>query len=200
MRNWPWTKKRSLTETLKSLGNVNTSEIVPMGDVHDFFERIKNEKYPWYEQAWDRTHVWLYDTSWSIYRWFDPCHQQVRCAIPNKWIDSTELVLLVNFAIIKEFVEIEMDSVVWDDVDRPTVFAAGVWLKESYEYITKQRGEMQARYNEALKAASDMPTAVRKQMTHEQLYGDTNRIEADINERDKQVLLGLVEYRQWMWI
>lgn len=178
---------------------IDASKVVPMGDVHEFFESIKNRKYPWYERAWDRVHMWLYDASWSIYRWFNPCHKQVRSAIPNKWIDSTELILLVNFTIIKEFVENEMDSVVWDDVDRPTVFAAGKWLKESYEYITKQRDEMQARYNKALTIASDLPSETRKQMTYEQQYGDTNRIEAEIDKRDRRVLLGLAKYRQWLW-
>lgn len=65
----------------------------------------------------NRLSKWL----WSIYNmsdtyiypvkcYFFPNHNLVRKSIPNEWIDSTELIRLINFSIVTEFVEKEMDA------------------------------------------------------------------------------------------
>lgn len=195
--SYPWTDvDKKLQERLKAS---ETETPVRVECVETWFEEIKNRKIPWWESVWiDVTHWWHLAT-WAVYRWFRPCHQPVRAAVPRKWMDCTELILEVNFAIIKEFVENEMDSVSWDDKDRPETMVAGQWLRNSYEYITKGRALLQDAYSKALREASDLPLEVRKAMTYEQKYGASNKIKAEIDERDKQVLLGLAEYRQWMW-
>lgn len=183
----------------KMLEEAEVSESVEIKCVETWFEEIRNRKIPWWERVWIRVEHWWHDTVWNVYRWMKPCHQPVRDAIPREWCDCTELILQVNFAIIREFVENEMDSVVWDDPERPQVMAAGEWLRESYKYITETRVELQDQYSQALNHSSDLPLEIRKAMTYEQKYGESNRIEQEIDDRDKQVLMGMAEFRQWMW-
>lgn len=175
------------------------SEPVRIECVETWFDEIRNRKLPWWEHWLINAEYWWHDLAWGIYRWFKPCHQPVRDAIPRAWCDCTELILQVNFAIIKEFVENEKDSVTWDDPERPGLMAAGKWLRDSYDYITKHRGELQDQYSQALSCSNNLPLETRKAMSYEQKYGESNRIEQEIDDRDKQVLLGLAEHRQWMW-
>lgn len=197
MMNYPWTnqtkKLKKLLEESKDL------EPVAITCVETWFDEMRQRKIPWWERVCVDVEHWWHDTTWGIYRWFKPCHQPVRDAIPRVWTDCTELIVDVNFAIIKEFVENEMDGVVWDDPERPQLVAAGVWLRESYDYITKHRGELQAQFSKALNVSNNLPLETRKQMTYEQKYGESNRIEQEIDDRDKKVLAGMAEYRQWMW-
>lgn len=185
----------------KQLDDIKSEDLKPVHipDIQQWFEDTKNIKLPWYESMWYDIERNFHDAVWSVYRWFVPCHQAVRKAVPRKWMDCTELVLNVNFAIIQEFVEHEMDSVVWDDAARPEVMAAGQWLRTSYEYITKHRAELQQQCSDALIVASDLPPQQRRQMTFDQIYGEFERIEQEIADRDQQVLGGLARYRQWMW-
>ena len=76
---------------------------------------------------------------------------------------------------------------------------AGQWLRTSYVYITKHRAELQQQCSDALIVASDTPIQQRRQMTFDQIYGEFERIEQEIADKDQQVLLGLARYRQWMW-
>jgi len=201
MRAYPWTSKTKLSEELtKALEeSKDSSKCVTIVDTDDWFDQIRNRVIPWYMKVWYAIERNFYEASWGIYRWLNPCHKPVRNAIPRRWCDVTELVLLVNFAIIKEFVEEEMDSVVWDDESRPEVLAAGKWLKSSYEYITKERAILENQQDEALKDASNMSKADRKNTTYKERYEKFNEIEAEIIKRDRDVLIGLAEYRVWLW-
>jgi len=195
MYSYPWTNMK------KKLDDIKSGDLTPVrvDDMHQWFEDIKNRHVPWYESMWYSVERNFHDVVWSIYRWFVPCHQSVRQAVPRKWMDCTQLILDVNFAIIKEFVEHEMNNVTWDDESRPMVKEAGEWLRASYVYITKHRSELQQQYDEALASASDVPFEQRRTMTYTQLYGESNRIEQEIDDRDQQVLMGLAKHRQWMW-
>jgi hypothetical protein len=195
--NYPWT---NTTKKLQQrLDEAKNSEPVKIECIETWFDEIRNRKLPWWESLWLDVTFWWHDTTWAIYRWFKPCHAPVRSAIPRTWTDCTQLILDVNFAIIKEFVEQEMASVVWDDPDRPELCAAGEWLKESYEYITKGRAELQQRFSDSLEAANNHPLQIRKQMTYEQKYGESTKIEQEIDDQDRKVLEGLARFRQWMW-
>lgn len=195
--NYPWTNHTKKLQ--KALEESKNTEPVRIECVETWFDEMRSRKSPWWETLMIRVEHWWHELAWDVYRWFRPCHQPVRAAVPNTWIDCTELILDVNFAIIKEFVENEMESVTWDDPERPHLLAAGVWLRESYDYITRHRVELQEQFSEALRVSSDLPLETRKRMTYEEKYGESNRIEQEIDDRDKKVLLGMAEYRQWMW-
>jgi hypothetical protein len=195
--NYPWTNHtKKLQQLLEESKHEEPKQITC---VETWFENIRQQKIPWCEHWMIKLEHWWHELTWDVYRWFKPCHQPVRAAVPQHWCDCTELILLVNFAIIQEFVEQEMDNVVWDDVDRPQLVAAGQWLKESYTYITKHRAELEEKFTQALRSSEDLPLETRKAMTYQQKYGEANRIEQEIADRDKQVLLGMAEHRQWMW-
>ena len=201
MRTYPWSSKNKLSQELTEAleESKDPSTIKRIDCVETFFEEIRNSKTPWYlSWKWSIEH-WVHDVSWNVYRWFVPCHKPVRDAVPRRWTDCTQLILDVNFAIIKEFVEEEMNNVVWDDPDRTQVFEAGVWLRDSYEYITKERALLEEKYNEALASKDNLPLETRKAMTYDQKYGEANRIEQEIADKDEQVIMGLAKHRQWMW-
>jgi hypothetical protein len=69
-------------------------------------------------------------------------------------------------------------------------------LRTSYEYITKGRLELQKQFDKELEIAS---SSSKKGIPYKERYGETNRIEALIDEKDKEVLIGLANYRQYLW-
>jgi len=199
--NYPWTSKRKLAKELEeAIEEVkDVSKLIHIKDVDDWFDQIKNRKVSWYESLWYKSQRYLHDISWSIYRWFNPCHKPVRNAVPRKWCDVTELVLLVNFAIIKEFFEEEMQNVIWDNEDNPKVVAAGKWLKKSYDYINKDREELLIKIDQAIREATDLPKEVRKNLSYNERYGMVNLLEEELSSRDRKVLIGLAEHRECLW-
>jgi hypothetical protein len=194
--NYPWTNRNLYKEIEESIKSENFTQIT---DIDDFFDKLKNKHIPWYKKLLIKIEQTFHKISWGVYRYFKPCHKPVRKAIPREWCDVTELVLLVNFAIIKEFVEEEMDSVVWDDEERPILLSAGKWLRESYDYITKERDVLLQNQDTELSIASNLSKQERKGLSYHQRYGKVNELEKLIAEKDKKVLLGLAEYREYLW-
>lgn len=199
MYTYPWTNLTKKLEQRSEQAKQELSTSIRIDDMHQWFEDIKNIRLPWYESLWYDIERKFHDTVWWIYRLFRPCHQDVRRAIPRRWTDSCQLILDVNFAIIKEFVEHEMDNVAWDDSDRPAVQEAGKWLRESYTYITFHRHTLQGKHLEALRNAGEIPVNKRRTMTYDQIYGEANAIEQEIDDRDRRVLEGMAKHRLWMW-
>lgn len=201
MKRYPWTSQKTIDDHLQQACEEakDPTNIKRIDCIEEFFEEMRNRKTPWYQSLWWSMEHWLHDTSWAVYRWFKPCHDPVRKAIPRAWSDCTQLILDVNFAIIKEFVEEEMDNVVWDDEARPILVEAGQWLRDSYEYITRGRAVLEDSYHAALKSKDDLPLAERKKMTYAEKYSEANKIEQEIEDRDEQVLVGMAKHRKWMW-
>jgi len=199
--NYPWTSKRKLAKELEEAieESKDPSKCVRITDIDEWFDQLRNRKIPWYESLWHKLERNFHDTSWTIYRWFNPCHKLVRKSVPRKWCDTTELVLLVNFAIIKEFVENEMNDVYWDNKDNPKVFAAGKWLNKSYEYIVSERNQLLDEIDKALQEATDLPKDLKKTLTYEERYGRVNILEAELASRDRKVLVDLAEHRECLW-
>ena len=190
--NWPWTNQEK--ELQKLLKEAENSPSVEIKDIDDFFDRIKNRKTSFWEDLWFNINYNSKEFAWKLYRWFKPCHQRIREVIPNRWIDLPDLTLSINFEIIKSYVEEEMDNVSWDHHEKYIEVAN--WLRASYEYITKGRIELQLQFDKELEIAS---SSSKKGMPYEERYGETNRIEGLIDEKDKEVLIGLANYRQYLW-
>ena len=190
--NWPLTNQEK--ELQKLLKEAENSPSVEIKDFDDFFDRIKNRKTSFWEDLWFNINYNSKEFAWKLYRWFKPCHQRIREVIPNRWIDLPDLTLSINFEIIKSYVEEEMDNVSWDHHEKYIEVAN--WLRASYEYITKGRIELQLQFDKELEIAS---SSSKKGMPYEERYGETNRIEGLIDEKDKEVLIGLANYRQYLW-
>jgi hypothetical protein len=176
------------------LKEAENSPAVEIKDIDDFFDQIKNRKSSFWEDLWFNINYNTKEFAWKVYRWFKPCHQRIRKVIPNRWNDLPDLTLSINFEIIKSYVEEEMDNVSWDHHEKYIEVAN--WLRTSYEYITKGRLELQKQFDKELEIAS---SSSKKGIPYKERYGETNRIEALIDEKDKEVLIGLANYRQYLW-
>lgn len=190
--NWPWTNiSKKLKERLEKKDDLKT--FIRIENLDDWFDEIRNRKYPWYEKVWNKIYVKTNDLAWNIYRFFNPCNKRIRKVIPNTWCDLSELTLRINFEIIKSYVEEEMDQIVWTSDE--THNEVGKWLKESYEYITKEREQLLKDFDEALEHSSEN----LRSLPYGERYKVPNEIEALIDKKDKEILIGLANYRQFLW-
>ena len=147
---------------------------------------------------WFRVHVWwdLREMYWSVYRFFNPCHKDIRKAIPRQWCDITSLVVDVNFAMILSFKkEADESFVEWDDTPEHRKFKN--WLDVAAHWITEGRPSLEAQ-RDALYPPSPLPDEM-KGLTYDQLYGSLNQVEKLIDETDTNILKQMIEYREYMW-
>jgi hypothetical protein len=165
---------------------------------------------------WDilpyRWNMWYYDKVKPI---FKPKHSRLRKAIPRQWCDITSLIVDVNFEFIKAFYEDEyVDGVVdWTATEHHHEFSK--WLEQSYGYITKERPSLEKEKDEAYpKNSGDFFDSFEK-ITDEQgrtvyrmkddgvpydvKYGEVNRLEKLIEEKDTEILTQLIKRRDYFW-
>jgi hypothetical protein len=190
--NYPWTDP--LKKLKKALENSKKEEPIRYTpeELQDFLESIKNRDYPLVNRIWDKIRFGFYDFTWYVYRLYKPCNQRIRKAIPRSWCDLTELTLLVNFEIIKSFVENEMNSIEWNSDEHHK--AAAAWLNSSYKYITEERVQLE----EDLRIAYNN-VDYRSELPYGEKYKEVHRIEKTIEESDKSVIIGLANYRNFLW-
>lgn len=149
---------------------------------------------------------------------FKPHHSRLRKAIPRQWHDLSSVIIDINFEIIKSFYEDEYSSgiVDWQADEHHSKFAK--WLEGAYKYITIERPQlekqMDASYPEAKlddwfgEAETDKNGNVTHRMktceerygkSYEEVYGEVNRLEALINEKDTKVITEMVKRRDYFW-
>lgn len=149
---------------------------------------------------------------------FKPHHSRLRKAIPRQWHDLSSIIIDINFEIIKSFYEEEYSSgiVDWEADEHHSKFAK--WLEGAYKYITIERPELQKQMDAAYPEAklddwfgeeeTDKHGNVTRRMktceerygkTYEEVYGEVNRIEALIDEKDTKVITEMVKHRSYFW-
>lgn len=150
---------------------------------------------------------WRDDVVLPITTWFNPRQKWLTDVIPTRWCDKTELITMVNFAILIDFVEGEngLDQLYidWDEqlkggfigqeyVDNVKhVYGE---LRDVYYYIKTERASLQKRLNDSYPPYPDT-----RALTYEAAYGETNRLEAEIEERDTWALHKIAEHRGVLW-
>lgn len=190
MFTWPWTNiKKELDKRLEEA----SSEGAKFYTFDEVKESIFNYNPTKWEKFWFGLKYEIHELSWKIYRQFKPCHSRIRNVIPKQWCDLTELTLLVNFEIIKSFVEDEMDIIDWEQSEETKEAAA--WLKSSYKYITEERKQLQ----DDLETAYSRVDFLDKTLAYEEKYREVIAIEEKINDTDKEILIGLANHRAWLW-
>lgn len=172
----------------------------------------------------EKFHVW---DIWDLlpYRWsmlyydkikpiFKPRQERLRKSIPRTWCDTSELVVDLNFEMIKIFYEDEyMAGIVdWQSDDTHKEFAS--WLENAYEYITKLRPkfkeDLENSYpplkpiEEWLKPKTDengrkFYEMIDDGVPYEVKYAEVNRIEKLIYEKDTEVITEMVKRRGFFW-
>jgi hypothetical protein len=172
------------------------------------------EKYGFWD-AWD-----LFPYSWRMTYYdkikpiFKPQNQRIRKAIPRTWVDVTELVVTVNFEMIKSFYEDEYkaDIVDWEATEKHSEFAK--WLEEAYEYVTKIRPQLEIDLQNAYppsKPIEEMFERIPQEdgttriymkddgIPYEVKYKEVNRIEKLIEDTDTEILTEFVKRRNYFW-
>jgi len=147
---------------------------------------------------------------------FKPQNKRLRKVIPKTWIDISSLIETINFEFVKKFYEEEyVDGIVdWEQSGEDHVKFAR-WLEETYRYITVHRPRLEKELDDAyppLRPIEDMfeesDTLYKgkkafklkdREGTYEELYGEVNRIEQLIENRDTEVLTEIVKRRQYFW-
>ncbi len=140
------------------------------------------------------------DTWYKFKCVFKPYGKKYRAAIPNTWIDVCVLIEDVNFAFVKGFYEDEYKSGIVDwngsgkDVEK---FAK--WLEKAYNYITVERPKLQKDLDTAYPPLTEKRLTQVNWKTYEKEYGEVDRIERLIKDKDTKVLNNIVKYREYFW-
>jgi hypothetical protein len=168
--------------------------------------------------GWDllpfRWKRWYYDKIRPI---FAPQNDRYRKAVPRTWVDVSHLIEIVNFEFIKGFYEGEYlhGSTDWEGTGEHAVEFAR-WLESSYDYITIDRPQLEKDLDAAypplpplkdmfVPCETDENGKVRMYKmvddgrTYEEKYGEVNRIEQLIQDKDTDILTQLVKYRHFFW-
>lgn len=148
---------------------------------------------------------------------FKPQNKRLRKVIPKTWTDISGLIETVNFEFVKQFYEEEyVNGIVdWEKSGEHHIEFA-CWLEETYQYITVGRPKLEKDLDKAyppLLPIEDMFTPheykedgsvksykmIDQGQTYEELYGEVNRIEQLIVDKDTEVLTEIIKRRQYFW-
>lgn len=189
MMNWPWTKWTSVLKELnkrKQDCEDHPEKLIKLESVEDFFATIKEYK----PTIFDKFKWWANDFVWDVYRSFKPCHQQIRKAIPNRWTDITELIRIVNFELLKSFHDNEMHIIEWNSNELHAEFKS--WIDKAYQYITIERPQLEDQISHSY-------PPLGSKGTYEEKYGELNRLEKLLAQKDTEVLTEMVKKREMFW-
>jgi len=147
---------------------------------------------------------------------FAPQNKRYRKAIPRTWVDTSHLIEIVNFEFIKGFYEGEYlhGHTDWEGTGEHAVEFAK-WLESAYDYITIERPQLEKDMDNAYPPLRPMEewfeetdeTHNGKKLfkmkerteSYEELYGEVNRLEQLIQDKDSEILTQLVKYRHFFW-
>jgi hypothetical protein len=148
---------------------------------------------------------------------FSPQNERYRKVIPRTWTDVSHLLEIVNFEFVKGFYEGEYlhGSTDWEGTSpRHVEFAH--WLESAYDYITIERPQLEKdmdnaypplrpieEWFETCEADESGKVKMLKMKddgkTYEEKYGEVNRLEQLIQDKDTEILTQLVKYRHFFW-
>jgi len=148
---------------------------------------------------------------------FKPQNKRLRKVIPRTWADVSSLIENVNFEFVKKFYEEEyIDGVVdWEQSGEHHVEFAR-WLESTYQYITVERPKLEKEMDDAYPPMPPIDewfkpneynedgtvksyTMADRGQSYEELYGEVNRLEQLITDKDTEVLVEFVKRRQYFW-
>ena len=161
--------------------------------------------------------VWRMSYYEKIRPIFSPHNKRYRKAIPRTWSDVSSLIETVNFEFIKGFYEGEYlrGNTDWEATGLHAVEFAK-WLESAYDYITIERPKLEKQMDDAYpplpplgemfvpceyddKGKVKMFKMVDDGKTYEEKYGEVNRLEQLIQDKDTEILTQLVKYRYFFW-
>jgi hypothetical protein len=155
--------------------------------------------------------MWYYDNVKPLL-W--PCHSRIRKAVPRGWMDITNLILDVNFEMLKSFYEEEYKANTTDWKGSSEQHAAfEQWLIKAYRYVTVERPILNQRldnsyppskpfdemFEPVVRDGKKFYTLVDDGIPYEVKYKDVIHFEKVIFEKDTEVLTGMITNREYFW-
>jgi len=148
---------------------------------------------------------------------FKPQNVRYRKVIPRTWTDVSHLIEIVNFEFIKGFYENEYlhGHTDWVGTGEHAVKFAK-WLESAYDYITIERPQLEKDTENAFpplrpidemfipcetddKGKVKLYKMSKRKESYEELYGEVDRLEQFIQDKDSEILTQLVKYRHFFW-
>lgn len=148
---------------------------------------------------------------------FNPENRRYRKVIPRTWSDVSSLIEITNFEFIKGFYEDEYlhGNTDWEATGEHAVKFAK-WLEAAYDYITVERPNLEKQMEDAYpphrpldemfepcepdeNGKVKMYKMIDDGKTYEEKYGEVNRLEQLIQDKDTDILTQLVKYRHFFW-
>jgi hypothetical protein len=148
---------------------------------------------------------WIRETSFTLTIKFSVKYDKLRYflnprqkwlikQIPNEWNDKTNLIPLVNFSMVKHFVEVEDARCITDwanSGDSANKFYTE--LKDCHDYIKNRRPQLEKDLD------ASYPDEDNRTGNYEIDYAETNRLELLINKEDTKYLTWIVVNRDFFW-
>ena len=165
--------------------------------------------------VWDilpyKWNMWYYEVIKPIFR---PSNSRIRNSIPRQYRDVTSLIVDVNFEFIKAFYEDEyVDGVVdWTATENHKEFAE--WLERSYTYIIDERPKLEKQKENSYPKMGPFDQLFEEiiddngkklfqfkddGIPYDVKYGEVNRLEKLMVERDTDILNQLIKRRDYFW-
>ena len=147
---------------------------------------------------------------------FVPQNKRYRKAIPRTWTDVSHLIEIVNFEFIKGFYESEYlhGHTDWEGTGSHAVEFAK-WLESAYDYITIERPKLEKDMDNAYPPfrpidewfeetegtfnGQKLFKMKSRKESYDELYGEVNRLEQLIQDKDTELLSQLIKYRYFFW-
>jgi hypothetical protein len=189
---------------------------------------FKNLFRVFYEPSMLANRFWRDDVIYPITTWFNPRQKWLTKVIPNTWCDKVELIPLVNFAILIDFVEKE-NGLNQLDMDWEQEMRDGHVSQDYIDKVMHVYGELKAVYNyikvEKPQLEKDLENSYPKRLvpidqvfiplpcggaqmastetiyggSYNEVYAVTNRLEKLIDEKDTWALQKIIEHRHCLW-
>lgn len=176
--------------------------VEPMFDMHDFRgnDEYFKKKYP--IQYFIREKILMRLTHRYVSTWWyenvsaklNPRQKWLMKGIPSTWSDKVWLIPEINFKMVTHFIEEEkcFDHTDYENSgELHAIFAKE--LKECYDYIKNERPTLTKQMEDAY------PTKELKNLSYEERYGEVNRIEKEIEDKDTKWLVWIVSNRNMFW-
>ncbi len=190
----------------------------------DFEEKNKSFIYSIRSYILEKFGIWdvwdLLPYRWSLYYYdyikpfFSPRNKRIRKAVPRQYRDISSLIVDINFEFIKAFYEDEYNAniVDWEATEHHKEFAE--WLTKSYRYITVERSILENRrdcsypQSKPLDEMFELKTDENGKrvfefkddgVPYDVKYGEVDRLEKEISDKDTEILTELIKRRDYFW-
>lgn len=146
----------------------------------------------------------------SVKDFFNPRQKWLTKVIPNHWCDKTELVPLLLFTILIDFVEkengLDQLTVDWDSertfVSQEYIDAVMTnygELKDAYYYVKHERPNLQKAHLDSYPDIDLSNGRFSTKEPYEVAYRENNRLEKELQDKDMKAMMTIVKHYEILW-